>query len=208
MVEGVNSIIREAADEMREWGVYYVDKYQSGFDGHRFCDPVPRNFDKWDDRYDWRYHSDGWQDFGSQTHFWSWASDWDPVTGYPGEGYDHPIWSDYGGPLGATDGSNNRPLNTRKILETLIPDAEQRAKVKLGEDPAQYSDAFKDRESLRNAIKNIQTDDEQIKGIIGWFTDDSYFRIWHPKGSALTKMADGFFETIKMWRSWDFKNQQ
>ncbi|KAF2191611.1 hypothetical protein K469DRAFT_809224 [Zopfia rhizophila CBS 207.26] len=182
MVEGVNSIITEAADEMKEWGVYYVNGYQRVFDGHRWCDPVLHTFDKWDENYDKKYHSKDWQDLGSQTC--------------------------YGGPISDEPATALATNNTQSVLEILIPDADQRAKVEKGEaDPGEFSDAFKDNESLKAALNDIQSNNPNVKKI-PFLTDDSWFRIWHPKGNALKEMANGFFETIKEQRKWDFRNTQ
>jgi hypothetical protein len=198
MVENVNAIIREAADGMKAWGVYYVDNYQRSFDGHRFCDVVP-DFDGKTDLYVKQYHSQVFQDYGAQTYFWSWKSQWDPPAGPNGQGDEHPI--NYFGDNAAQTG------NVTELLEILIPDEGQRAQVAAGEDPSKFNpDAFKDVQSLKTAMQNIQTTDDAKKKLAGLFTNDGFFRIWHPKQQAHTHMANGFFDIIKGERSWDFKD--
>jgi hypothetical protein len=198
MVEGVNSIIKEAVEGMADWGVHYVDSYLPTFDGHKWCEPVP-DFDGKTDRYVRQYHSEVFQDYGSQQHFWSWRSKWDPPVGPTGEGDEHPIKF-----FPDSAGVDDNAERNSQLLEKLVPDPDQRAKVVSGEaDPGDFNiEAFESLESFKAAVQANPTDDPETQAL---FTDDSYYRIWHPKGSGQTNMANSFFDKIKESRKWDFK---
>jgi hypothetical protein len=221
MVEGVNSIIQEAVGGMSFWGVHYVDSYIPSFHGHQWCAPMPE-FDGKTDVYVQKYHSKKVEDYGSQQHFWSWKAQWDPPVGPMGEGDDHPIKSlprkkrrEEGG-----EGGEERDELTSKLLEKLIPDPDQRAKVYSGEaDPGDFNkEAFESFDSFKAAVLDNPIDEGISEGInegigdrIGQrisslITNDGWYRVWHPKGSGQTNMANAFFEKIKTSRMWDFKD--
>lgn len=180
-MEGVNSIIKEAVEGMADWGVHYVNSYIPQFAGHLWCDPVP-DFKGKTDLYVSTYHSNAFQDFGSQQYFWSRKSKFKPPVGPKGEGKDHPIQFfeldlEPREVLPADDFERTSPF-----LEKLIPDPNQRAKVYAGEaDPGDFNpEALKDFDSFRAAVIANPTDDPELDAIF----HDGWFRVWHPKGTA------------------------
>jgi hypothetical protein len=188
LVLSLNDIIREAADEYKEYGVFWVDSYHKAFDGHRFCDPTG-----YSEEYNKRYHNGITADKGSQTWFWSLNSGWTDDN----EGPDHPLWDDIQSP-------ETGPNVSQAILDHLIPDKTQQAQISEQSPPGKFNNAFNDGDAFNQAIKDLTVKDGDVEINL----NDGWNRVFHPKGRGLTAFRDGFFETIKTNRNWDFHSQK
>ncbi|KAF2653827.1 SGNH hydrolase [Lophiostoma macrostomum CBS 122681] len=180
LVQTLNNLIREAADEVKDYGVFYVDAYQNAFDGHRFCDPTGMS-----PQYDIVYHDYVNEDKGSQTWFWGLSSPDDGT-----DGPDHPI-----------NGNSNNI--SQAILDQFIPNKTQQAQISEQNPPENINPALKDEKLFLQGISNITLQDGDVKTNLG----DAWNRVFHPKAKAQEAIRDGFFDTIKAQRKWDFHQQ-
>ncbi|KAF2000519.1 SGNH hydrolase [Amniculicola lignicola CBS 123094] len=186
----LNGIIKEAAEEYKSNGVTYVDSYIKDFDGHRFCDSIGSKKD------DERYHDLSHQDWGKQTWFWSFWSKWDDT-----EGPDDPV--------AASVFNQDEKINlTQAIYDHLIPDKKQQAQIGKDNPPSKFNKAFSDPHLFSAALRDLVVKDEDGNNVAdGYFDNDSWWRLFHPKGTALEVMARSFFEAIKENRKWDFNKK-
>jgi hypothetical protein len=122
----LNDVIKEAADEYKSWGVFWVDAHIEKFKGHLFCDEVPGNqpIPGWPDQdYNqiYSYH----QCIGPWTWFWSLRSPWSDNY----EGPDNRPWphDPYDPDNGETDARNitsnpdSIPDIRQAIFDKLVP---------------------------------------------------------------------------------------
>jgi hypothetical protein len=80
LVLDLNILIREAVDEYKPYGVFWVDSYIDQFKDHRFCSPTGLGHNA-----DIFYHDGEVQDYGNRTWFWSIMSPYeDGYEGTPG----------------------------------------------------------------------------------------------------------------------------
>lgn len=184
MAIDLNQVIREAADEYKEYGVFWVDSYIDKFKDHRFCSPTGLGRD-----YDSEYHSNYNQDKGSHTWFWGMSS-----------GYSD---GDEGPPFDQIDMLNQTTPNVTKIIfEHLKIDETGQAKLAQGLSGEHISPAFKDLETFEKAISDIEVKDNNGKVVIN--LNDGWNRVFHPKGTALEVIANSFFDVIVEQRDWTF----
>lgn len=58
MVNALNAKILKAANAFTDFGVFYTEDYQSGFDGHRFCEKAREPAENPTGSDIWFYHAD------------------------------------------------------------------------------------------------------------------------------------------------------
>ena len=125
LVDQVNGVISDAATELADFGVFYVDGFQSSFDTHRFCEPASLSYLN--------------APVGAQTWFWHQES--------PG------YLSGTEGPTdGSSAGAQNL---TQLILDELIPDNATRASISESNPPWNINPAFDNETALLNALDQV-----------------------------------------------------
>jgi hypothetical protein len=180
----LNKVIREAADEYKKYGVFWVDSYVDKFKEHRFCSPTGFGRD-----FDLVYHSNKFQDDGDRTWFWSIQSRY--RNGDEGPHLDQTDWT-----------GRSTPNVTQAILDHLNIDKAGQDKLAQGAPWDQISPALKDEEAFETAISDLEVKDNDGEVIIN--LNDGFNRVFHPKGTALDVIANGFFDTIVAQRDWTF----
>ncbi|KAF2747025.1 hypothetical protein M011DRAFT_59934 [Sporormia fimetaria CBS 119925] len=201
MVNNVNTIIKESADEFKKWGVFYVDSYNEEFKKKNalFCDKVD-NVDGWDNyplQYAFR------QNIGNQTRLWSGWSDWTD-RGKDGhyQGNPHPIVEREGLEADKTFVTRGR----EQLMKDMgLSDSEREDLVKGKKNlPDLMNPKITDEREKINDVKALQlffsrlepSDDGDVNAIRGLFREDMYLRAFHPKGEAVDWMANSFFKVI------------
>jgi hypothetical protein len=184
LVDKLNRVVKEAAEELKPYGVFYVEGYNDGFMGRRFCEHYKHNC----------IHHRAFQDRNGENGFWSYKSRaFRGDEGWPAERIcDWDLISlENGNP---PELAEEEDLLLRDISEVLVPNEEDRKKLsdELGPwnvtegDWDQYDDIF---EAL---LDRGQHDPMKAKSV--W---DKYFRLFHPKASGYAYFADKWMEAIK-----------
>ncbi|KAF2501532.1 SGNH hydrolase [Lophium mytilinum] len=171
LADSLNSVLKSAANELQDFGVFYVEGYQSDFSTHRFCEP-----------HDLEYHQH--EDIGSSTWFWSYHSPYEDGNEGPTEDKAPVIGTDV----------------FQDLLDVLIPDKAVQQTINDDNPPWNINEAFSSQEALlaayteatagANPPKDPKPDD--VNAIVK--------RVFHPKGTALTQFSDHFMQEIRNHR--------
>ena len=94
------------------------------------------------------------------------------------------------------------PDITNLMFDHLKIDEAGRTALESGMPPAEASSFLNDAGAFKKPMKNFEVKDED--GNVTINLNDGWNRVFHPKGTALDVMADGFFSAIVNARGWRF----
>ncbi|KAH7074078.1 SGNH hydrolase-type esterase domain-containing protein [Paraphoma chrysanthemicola] len=181
LVIRLNQVVKEAADELRPYGVFLVEGYDEKFEGHRFCERYEHSC----------IHAYRYQDFNSENKIFSYQSRKYALSWYEGKDArdvcSHDMIS-----TEPTIADDDQLLH--EINEVLVPNEDERKRIDADHGPWDVSEGHWDKyhDIFEALIDRGQHDPVKAKN-----TKDYLYRMFHPKGSGYTHFADRWMEMIK-----------
>jgi len=185
LVDSLNKVIKEAANELQPFGVFHVDGYNDSFKGQRFCERYGLDCVHWREL----------QDANDENAFWSYQST-KPAFYGAGPRRGGPLAKDICHRNGKDPWVSNvdEDVILKNLSEILVPNEQERAKLSDVLGPWDVSPGKWDQyEDIYEAIRDRGQYDPQRAHDL----DVGLERIFHPKGPGYTYFADKWMEVIK-----------